>query len=74
MNIIIYFEVFSAWSQYSSCSETCGNGSKVRSRQCISGICSLAAKTELYETHACYEGDCKSFLKNFVFQSWSRSA
>ena len=67
VKIPVKFLVFSAWGQYSSCSKTCGNGNKVRSRECIGGICSLASKTELTETEACYESDCKSFLNSLAF-------
>ena len=67
IKIPVKFLVFSAWGQYSSCSETCGNGNKVRSRECISGVCSLATTTELTESEACYEGHCKCFLKSLVF-------
>ena len=67
VKIPVQFLVFSAWGQYSSCSKTCGNGNKVRSRECISGICSLATTTELTETEACYESYCKSFLNSLAF-------
>ena len=49
-------QVFSQWSTYSSCSDTCGQGVKFRTRTCDSGACS---STDLTETAPCNEGGCK---------------
>ena len=51
--------VYSNWSEYSSCSTTCGSGQKTRHRQCIGGICSRATDADLSETDSCYNQDCK---------------
>lgn len=56
--------VFSEWTEYSSCTTTCGEGSKTRTRTCIGGICSRAAEADLTEISSCNERGCAYFIKN----------
>ena len=54
-------KVFSHWSEYSSCSQTCGSGSKSRERTCDEvaspGSC-MTHWSELIQYDSCNEGDC----------------
>ena len=54
--------VFSEWTEYSSCTTTCGEGSKTRTRTCIGGICSRAAEADLTEISICNERGCEYFI------------
>ena len=51
--------VYSEWSEYSTCSATCGEGTTTRTRTCIGGICSRATEADLLETSVCNERGCK---------------
>ena len=48
--------VLSQWSTYSSCSDTCGQGVKTRTRTCDQGDCT---GEDLFENAVCNEGGCK---------------
>ena len=52
-------QVFSHWSEYSSCSDTCGEGVKSRTRTCDQGNCAMIHWSELREMVSCNEGGCK---------------
>ena len=52
-------QVYSVWSEYSSCSTTCGEGTTTRTRTCIGGICSRATEADLIEKSTCNERGCK---------------
>ena len=56
--------MFSEWTEYSSCTATCGEGSKTRTRTCIGGICSRATEADLTEISICNERGCEYFIKN----------
>ena len=58
----IHISGFTSWSQYSSCSETCGSGTKTKTRQCVDGSCLVATASDLIDTQSCYDQDCKYFL------------
>ena len=58
--------VYSVWSEYSSCSATCGEGTTTRTRTCIGGICSRATQADLIENSICNERGCKYL----VVQNW----
>ena len=62
--------MFSTWTEYSSCTTTCGEGSKTRTRTCIGGICSRATEADLTETSICNERGCKYFMKMQGFQNY----
>ena len=49
---------FSAWSLWSPCSQTCGDGEKTRVRSCIA-YCHSLNQNELSNTNSCNEQDCK---------------
>ena len=51
--------LFSEWTDYSSCSDTCGQGVKIRTRECTQGACD---SSDLVDTVACNEGGCKLML------------
>lgn len=38
---------YTNWSEYSACSATCGDGKKVRIRNCIYGDCNKPLKEEI---------------------------
>ena len=53
-NLIICFlkgTVYSNWTRWSSCSVSCGEGRRTRSRKCISGTC-----WDLDDSENCYSG------------------
>ena len=57
-----------AWSDYNSCSETCGEGVKTRTRTCPTGrFCSGDAT----ETATCTEAECPgtSTLYNYLWKN-----
>ena len=60
--------VYSEWSEYSSCSATCGEGFKTRRRRCIGGICSRATESDLSETTNCNKTGCK-YYKAFILSA-----
>ena len=57
----LYFNdlVYSEWTQYTSCSATCGEGTTTRTRTCIGGICSRATDADIFETSICNERGCE---------------
>ena len=50
--------VYSKWSEYSSCSKTCGQGEHSRTRDCVGGICSKATSNDMIETKSCMDKEC----------------
>ena len=59
-----FFSGFSSsWSEWSSCSKTCGDGEKTRQRGCTK-FC--PDPFELSETKSCNKGDCKLFPKILI--------
>lgn len=43
------------WGKYGACSVTCGNGTKIRSRACVDGLCSGITN----QTGSCVLTKCK---------------
>ena len=63
---IIIGPILAPWSGWSSCSKTCGNGTKTQTRTCIA-YCSSVSSSDLIRTQTCNEGGCKFFIwKYFV--------
>ena len=52
-----FFSVFLSWSEWSSCSLTCGSGKQTRTRTCDRS-CNGIQNDELSETQICNEVDC----------------
>ena len=55
----IWYSVFSTWSDWSSCSVTCGSGDQTRSRTCDQN-CASVSSGDLRELQSCNEADCPS--------------
>jgi len=53
------------WEEWSSCSVTCGDGTRTRTRKVKSGECS---DKELTETQSCSPGDCPCILNGKIYQ------
>ena len=52
-----FLSVFSSWSEWSSCSPTCGSGQQTRTRTCDQN-CDGVQNDDLEETQSCNNGDC----------------
>ncbi len=50
--------VYSTWSEYSSCTKTCGGGEELRTRECVDGTCSLATQDDVSQTQSCNAEAC----------------
>lgn len=59
-------ETYSKWSEWSSCSATCGNGFQKRKRSCLGDLPCLDKLTEEKE---CIVGECPNWL---TWESWSK--
>ena len=51
--------VWSEWTEFTSCSASCGEGTTTRTRTCIGGICSRATDADIFETSVCNEIGCE---------------
>ena len=51
------FSVFLSWSEWSSCSLTCGSGEQTRTRTCVRS-CNGIRNDELLETQSCNDDEC----------------
>ena len=52
------FSVFLLWSEWSTCSLTCGSGEQMRTRECDQN-CDGVQIDDLKETQSCNNGDCQ---------------
>ena len=55
---------YSSWSKWSSCSKTCGDGDRTRTRSCIA-YCNDVESSHLSRTETCNVGDCNFFSSTF---------
>ena len=55
--------MWSDWGPYSSCSVSCGDGNKQRSRTCLNGIIGQDCIGNDSQTVSCNEQDCSSWTK-----------
>ena len=46
------------WSEYSSCSKTCGQGEYSRTRECVDRICSKVTSNDMIETKPRMDKEC----------------
>merc|ERR1712156_9056 len=56
-----YETEYSNWGQFSSCSQTCDDGTKTRERYCMKGSCDV---NQMIETVSCNEATCT------VYSNW----
>ena len=55
--------VFSTWTEWSTCSVTCGAGEKTRTRTCDQN-CSGIPNDDLLQTQTCNDTECPPGKKN----------
>ena len=59
-NLRIFCSVFLTWSDWSSCSVTCGSGDQTRSRTCDQN-CASVSSGDLVESQSCNDAGCPAF-------------
>ena len=61
---------FGDWTQWSSCSASCGNGEQTRTRACLSSFTVSCRASDLTNTRQCFEKVCQAEFGNW--NQWGR--
>ena len=61
----------SEWTSWSSCTESCGRGSSLRTREVVTGCGSSCNLTTLTESQTCYQEPCSCPLLPTEWSSWT---